>query len=140
MLYQFPRKYTTVNSRKKYYAEYVRGWVGRVKPHCSSVLIMKGRERGREGEGGGITGIHIMYVHTIHTHTQTLPTNHHARAHVPRDENANSLCMRCMSRSFAYVTNHACTDLPFFVRACLSTGTGTGTGRVCQKKKMCEAL
>ena len=99
MLYQFPRKYATVNSRKKYYAEYVvRGWVGRVKPHCSSVLIMKGRERGREGERGGITGIHIMYVHTIHTHTHkpSQPIIMHGHMYYARDENATAyVCIAC---------------------------------------------
>ena len=85
MLYQFPRKYATVNSRKKYYAEYVvRGWVGRVEPHCSSVLIMKGREREGGGERGNYWNTYYVRAHNTYTYTQTLPTNHHARAHVLR--------------------------------------------------------
>ena len=118
---------------KKYYAEYVRGWVGRVKPHCSSVLINNYYERERErGREGGGNHWNTYYVRAHNTYTQTLPTNHHARAHVLRDEKANSLCM---SRSC--VRDKPCMHrLAFFVRVCLSTGTG----RVCQKKKTCEAL
>ena len=95
MLYKFPGKYyasqfskNTTQSR----------WVGRVKPHCSCVLINNYNEREKGIEGGGITGIH-MYVcaHTIHTyiHVQALlPIIMHARAHVMIMQTAY-VCIAC---------------------------------------------